>query len=138
MDVRTLGGAVMTTPRHVRPRRIKPLAMGLTISGGTVVVINILHYGLLHGSDWGFVLAALQAFAVVCLTYGWARPQRRIFELGLLVASGAWIGRAVLAVLVDGWAQYGTWLSLGWAVAAGGAFLLEKAETNGGPHVSGH
>lgn len=119
-------------PWRVLGRPVKPLAlaqtMALFVVGWAFVVDDLepgadLIIGDLTGA-WAFVGVAL-------LVVAWARGSQRLAELGLLVAVGVWVARAATVALTGYYDDpVAFWLSICWATAAGGAFLLES--TDGG------
>jgi hypothetical protein len=75
----------------------------------------------------------LGGFAVavsVLFTYGWWRGSQIATELALIGALFAWTARFWLAIFLapEGIWSEAIWFSLGWAIIAGGSYLLEKSD----------
>ncbi len=134
MDVRK--GYELRTP--FLGRTVRPFHLAVTIATSVIAWSLIrndpggspLAETLTHGVGWGALVAA------TLLTVGWWFRQETAAEWGLLVACGVWVSRAAYAALdgagvlvVEQWPS--VFLSLAWAVGAGGAYLLERADHRG-------
>lgn len=108
-------------------RPIKPLAFALMMATGTLVWANVVDVDFLGDAYIGDIVAAVAGAAVVLLFAGWWTRSQLLAEWGLLLSSGVWVARAMtvffIGVHVDPVAFL---LSICWAVAAGGAFMLES------------
>lgn len=115
-------------PVLVWGRPVKPLALALMLACGVLGYINLAGRGVLAGTAWATGLGVLAAAVVALLAAGWAARAQRAAEAGLLLGAGLWAGRTAALVAVTGPWQWEAWLSACWAVASGGAWLLERAQ----------
>jgi hypothetical protein len=92
---------------------------------GATYVGNLV--GLVAGASTALLIAAW-----------WFRSQK-MSEWGLLLATGVWISRATGVLLVGAYSQDpgAFWLSLSWAAAAAGAFLIESFDPKTDSIVNG-
>ena len=117
-------------PWTVSGRTVKPLAFAQMLA-----LLVIAWAYLLDAAEpqmevpLGDVTGVAALVAAGMLMFGWAANSQRWAEIGLLIGAGVWVARASVVALVG----YGTdpvafWLSLCWAVSAGGAFMLESMD----------
>lgn len=128
-------------PRHrgtelpvlVAGRPVKPLALALMVATAVLAAINALGVGAFGRSPWAWALAATSSLVTGLLAAGWAARSQAAAEAGLLLGAGLWAGRACALLALDGPGQWQAYLSACWAVAAGGAWLLERAQPDHRP-----
>lgn len=112
-------------------RPIKPLAFAQMVALFVIGWAYLWHTTDEIGTDnlLGDATGLLAFMAGLLLLAGWWRGSQRLAEIGLLIGAGVWIARAAL-VLMLGYNEdpVAFWLSLCWATAAGGAFLLESID----------
>jgi hypothetical protein len=113
-------------------RPIRPFHFAVTIAT-TVIAVALLETGTM---DWFphsvvHVVGAFSLMASVFLSYGWWFRNDTAAEWGLLIACGVWVSRAFYALIggeglliANQWTSF--FLSIAWAVGAGGAYLLER------------
>lgn len=118
-------------------RPVKPLAFAAMWTMFVIGYINFRDIGLFKNSVSGDILAAFSVAAGVALLAGWWRRSQTMAEVGLLMASGVWFARMMLALLLPGTnpsTQYGWLFSGAWAIALLGAFLLERDDRDNWGH----
>lgn len=112
-------------------RTLKPVAFAQMLALLVLAVAYVERFEREPGTDTiaGVLFAAAAGTGAGLLFAGWVRGSQRLAEWGLLFAAGVWIARAAL-VLLTGYGDdpVAFWLSLCWAIAAGGAFLLESID----------
>lgn len=121
-------------------RPVKPLALAMAMATFTIFWLNIIEDSDVAGNTYVGNFVGLVAGASTALLFAawWFRSQK-MSEWGLLLATGVWISRAAGVVLVG---AYGTdpgafWLSISWAVAAAGAYLIESFDPRTDSIVNG-
>jgi len=108
-------------------RPVKPLALALMLSTFTIFYTNVfLNSDVAGGAYVGDIVGFVAGFTCLMLFLGWVHKSQRVAEFGLLMATGVWVSRAVVVAMVQGIEYYGLFLSVGWVMAAGGAYLLES------------
>jgi hypothetical protein len=113
-------------PFMVFGRPLKPLGLALMLSTFTIFYTNvILNSDVAGGSYVGDVVGWVAGFTSLLLLLGWVHKSQRVAEFGLLMATGVWVSRALVVWMTEGIDYYGLWLSIGWVMAAGGAYALE-------------
>lgn len=107
-------------------RRIRPFALAAMLSTAIIAVGLFQH--VLIGS-WldrvpGFVIGLCALAVVVLLMVGWLLRSEKAMVFGLFGATGVWA--AVAVTLAAEGVNWVNWALAGcWAVASGGAYLLE-------------
>ena len=86
---------------------------------------------MLGDSRWGDVVAVAAGAAAVALTAGWWARDQRMAEVGLLLAAGVYITRAMFILATVGITAQGVYLSLGGAFIAAGSYVLEVRDPRG-------
>jgi hypothetical protein len=113
-------------PFTVFGRPVKPLAMALMVSTFTIFYSNVVvNNDVAGGAYVGDIVGWTAGLTSLLLLLGWVHRSQRIAELGLLLATGVWVSRMAVVAMTEGVGYFGVWLSLGWVLAAGGAYLLE-------------
>lgn len=122
------------TPLNLRwtilGRPVKPVALALMLTMLILAVANITDIGILGSNPGGDVLAGLSLATAALLATGWVRRSQLIAELGLAAAFFVWGIRFFLGVFVapHPLITEGIYLSLCWAMVAGGSYLLERID----------
>ena len=120
---------------QVLGRPLKPVALGFAGATGYLALNNVTESGVFAGAPLVSNLLGV-AFAVTCvlLCVGWWARSQRLAEWGLLAAFACLISRFIGTGLIAGFGlqPIPAWPSLWWAVIAGGAFLLERADPRAG------
>lgn len=95
-----------------------------------LTVINVLNIGIFGATALGNIVSVVAAVSAATLTAGWISKSQRMAELGLLLACFVWTTRASFALIFgsQNGDTYGWAFSIAWAVASGGAYLLERAD----------
>lgn len=111
-------------------RPVKPVAFSLMMTMLILAVVNILNVGILGTHAAGDVLAGLSIAGAALLFTGWFRRSQSVAELGLAAAFFVWSTRFFLGIFIspDPLITEGIYLSLCWAMVAGGSYLLEKMD----------
>lgn len=109
-------------------RPVKPVAFSLMVTMLILTVINVTDYGILTDHAAGDVLAGGALFTAGMLGYGWYMRSQMVAEIGLVCAFFVWTTRFCLGLMLAPITNEGIYLSLCWAVVAGGSYLLEKTD----------
>ena len=111
-------------------RPIKPVAFTLMCTMLVITWFAFANVGVLDGSQWADVLAVAALGNAGVLFTGWVRNSQRLAEAGLLIAFFLWTVRFLLIVLTNPQpiSTEGFFLSIGWAMVAGGSYVLERAD----------
>lgn len=126
----------MTTPRDGRTlpwtvlhRAVKPYALAVSFACAIIVVAMFTESGVGRQLDaWpGKLIGAAAAVVTVLLWAGWWLQSKLLMDHGLALATAVWAAVAT-AVLLEGSSWPSGWLAIAWAVASGGAYLLESAD----------
>lgn len=117
-------------PLKVYGRPLKPLALSVMLSMVVIAVINVLDVGLAADHLWGDFIGLLAAVSAAAMAGGWFARSQSMAEVGMLIAAGVWMVRGVFALLYNGSVPigYGWAFSFCWALAAGGAYMLERVD----------
>ena len=116
-------------------RPFKPLAVGLILSTGTVGLNAIyqLYFNktiVSTPASISLVLGLLALASVIFMIYAWISRSQRLYEIGLVLAVGAWAFWCI-GLLLDG-GGFGFMFPLAMMTMAAGAFLLERADERDG------
>jgi hypothetical protein len=112
-------------------RPLKPVALGLSLAMVVIAATNLSGYdrGVTPPLTW--FLAAAGTTAAVCLVAGWVCRSQRFAEVGLLLVVLTYTTRAAFVYLSTGFDQ-AVAFSVTSSIIAGGAYLLEAADHEGG------
>lgn len=111
-------------------RKVRPYCFAVSLACA-VVVFGLLYQqddtgAVLDGTFFGFSIGALALAAVGFLWWGfWARSDR-FMRVGLLFSAGLFAGRWIFLSLDGSFDKSHSLLSLCWAIASAGAYLLES------------
>jgi integral membrane sensor domain MASE1 len=118
-------------------RPVKPLVAAIALS-----VAALFWFTLITPSDpiaqvvLGDIVGALAGASLALLVFAWWFRSQSAAEIGLLLATFVWVTRAALIAVVGVSHNVDVghvfWYSLAWAIAAGGAYLLESWDGKGG------
>ena len=123
----------MTTPSSARTlpfrflrRAVQPyaLAVSLAIAVTFASMLTESGVGLVLDGWWGKAIGLAGGASTVLLWWGWWRQSPRAMNHGLLLSAAVWSSIAAV-VFVEGVSWPSASLSVCWAVASGGAWLLE-------------
>lgn len=107
-------------------RPIKPLAFAIAMSMTTIFWFNVVDKtGILVPTVVGNVVGYCAGASAVLLFTAWWACSQKLTEVGLLMASGVWIARTSLIILLEDWYTYSFFFSLCWCLASVGSYLLE-------------
>jgi hypothetical protein len=118
-------------------RTVRPFHFAVTISTGVIAASNLTRETVTFlGHIPSNLIGGFALVAATLLTLGWWFRNDWAAEWGLLIATGVWATRAAYIGLTnESMYVFGTTasvvLSLAWAVGAGGAYLLERADHRG-------
>lgn len=119
-----------TLPWRVLGRVVKPYA--LAVSFATFVVSWAILAGVAIGQlldVWPGQLVGAGGFAAVLLLWaGWWAQRDDWMAAGLLVTVGVWSSLWAIVLLDTTWSNVSGWLAFAWALASGGAWLLEVSD----------
>ncbi len=137
--VKVVTGTFMTRAEipsiQIFGRPFKPLAVGLILATGTMglnSLLQLLGQGtvVLTPESLPPVLGVLAVASVVLMVCAWLVHSQRTYEVGLVLAVGAWAFRG-FGLLLDG-GGLGFMFPLSMMVMAAGALLLERADERAG------
>ena len=116
-------------------RPVKPLAVGvlLALAGVSLQAVALFTTGvaLITPTDDDTVIGLMAFGSLVLILTSWFKLSQRLYELGLLAATGTFMARAVMSALVDEYHLH--WIMpLSIAVLTGGAYILERADPHTG------
>ena len=114
-------------------RPVKPLPFAAAMTMVCLFVFNLFDRDLIGDRQVGDVLGGFCLAVATLFCCAWVTRSQVLVRAGLLGACFVWTGRFWLAVLMvpAPFTVLGTWLSIAWAVATGGAYLLEHADSEG-------
>ena len=116
-----------TLPWRILRRTVKPYAFAVSFS--TFVVSWAILAGVAIGqllNEFPGQLIGVGGFAAVMLLWiGWWGQRDDLMTHGLLLTVGVWTGVWAIVILDTQWSNVSGWLALAWAIASGGAWLLE-------------
>lgn len=137
--VKVVTGTFMTRAEipsiQIFGRPFKPLAVGQILATGTMglnSLLQLLGQGtvVLTPESLPPVLGVLAVASVVLMVCAWLVHSQRTYEVGLVLAVGAWAFRG-FGLLLDG-GGLGFMFPLSMMVMAAGALLLERADERAG------
>lgn len=114
-------------------RPVKPMSLQFTILLATLTIWNIINQGAFRDSILGDVIAVMAAVGVAALFSGWAIGSQRLAEVGLALSFFVYITRCAFLLGANGLLEEGIYLSIGAAVGAGGAYMLETWDRHDDP-----
>lgn len=79
-----------------------------------------------HFNLVGYTIGVTAMLAGIFLIAGWWLRSDRFMRWGLLVSAFMFATRAAFLFMDLGWHHVPGWISLGWVLASGGAWLLER------------
>ena len=114
-------------------RRFKPVALGVTIIMIGLAVAGVLKWGTFSGYGGPLLVLQIAASAVAAglLIYGWWKDRERWAEWGLLVATFAYLERAVYLTIADTFGD-SVLLAYGVLVIIAGSYVLEANDNRTG------
>ena len=123
MTARTDG---RTLPWTFLRRQVRPYSLAVSLACAVVVVSMLTESGVGERLDegWGHVIGAAALVTVGLLWAGWWARSKRLMDHGLLLSTAVWAAVATV-VFVEGVSWPSASLSVCWAVASAGAWLLE-------------
>lgn len=124
-------------PWRIFGRLIRPYAFAVSLA--TIVVIWSMvtdsAVGQLLDEAPGHVVGTAAALSVGLLVAGWWARSDKLMRAGLIQTTGVWASVGTVLALDIG-AQPSMWLAWCWAVASGGAWLLETSDVDDREAVS--
>ena len=120
-----------TLPWRILGRIIRPYALAVSLATLVVVwsVTTDSAVGELLDGAPGHMVGTAAALSVALLWAGWWARSDRLMRWGLFVTTGVWAAVGTVLALDIG-AQPSMWLAWCWAVASGGAWLLETSDVD--------
>ena len=109
-------------------RPIKPVALGAALAMVVISIFNFFNAGRFGDLLVGDFVSIVAVIAFVCLNIGWWKNSQFFAELGLLLASGVYVSRSIFLMLIVGFDDVSTWLSLSTGIILIGAYLLESTD----------
>lgn len=110
-------------------RRVRPVALGLTVAVGSVAFFLLTSRGgpgvSLDGTVQGFFVGGVAASSALLLTVGWFADSGRVMQVGLMGTAGVFAARATFVLLDDQGAIQSVALSAALLVIAAGSWILE-------------
>ena len=119
-----------TLPWRVVGRAVKPYAFAVSLATSVSVwsVATDRAVGTLLDGLPGAVIAAYGVIAVALLWLGFWLRRDGWMRWGLLASAGYWAAVGAVIILEPGVALISGWLAWCWALASGGAWLLEEID----------
>ena len=116
-------------PWRIFGRIIRPYALAVSLATGIIAYACAasIAVGQLHGPP-GRIAAAAAAAAVALLWAGWWARSDRLMRGGLFVTTGVWAAVWMVLSLDIGFGSVSAMLAGCWAIASGGAWLLEVTD----------
>ena len=116
-----------TLPWLVLRRAVKPYALAVSLACAVIVVSMFTNSGIGNLLDQGLgkAIGAAALVTVGLLWSGWWLRSKRLMDHGLLLSTAVWAAVATV-ILVEGSSWPSGCLAVAWAVASGGAWLLES------------
>lgn len=106
-------------------RPVKPVGAALVVLMMKDVVFNATENSP-FGHLWvSHMVALLAAVALLLLLYSWVAKVQRVLEFGLMAAFAMYVLRGSFALFYLGFGAEVVYASIGGAIIAGGAYLLE-------------
>jgi hypothetical protein len=109
-------------------RKIKPVALGLSVILAAVCVYNLLDIGLFGALLLGDIVAVASAIAASTLWAGWWWRSQRMAEVGLLAAFIVYAMRTTFVLLTKPEIE-GVPIGVGICIISAGSYILERAES---------
>jgi hypothetical protein len=109
-------------------RKIKPVALGLSVILAAISVYNLLDIGLFGTLILGDVVAVASAVTVAALIAGWWFRSQRMAEAGLMLAFIVYALRTLFVLLTNP-AIEGVPIGAGICIIAAGSYILERASS---------
>lgn len=116
-------------PWRIRDRALRPFAFAVSLATAVLaaaIATNTAVGSLLDGAP-GHIVGLAAGAAVIALWAGWWSSNDHWMRLGLFLTTGVWSAAATILAIDIGVINVNTALSACWALAAGGAWLLEAA-----------
>lgn len=110
-----------------RGRRVKPVALGVTVMMVGLTIAGILNLGEYPYYGFQAVGALVPAAAAALLAYGWWKNDTRWTRYGLELGFFTYVGRAVFLAIVDPFGD-SLLLALGTTIIIGGTYILETRD----------
>ena len=119
-----------TLPWRILRRTVKPYALAVSLSTFIVSYAIITGHAIGHLlNEFPGQLVGVAGFAAVMLLWvGWWCQRDDWMAHGLLVTVGVWSAVWVIVLLDTSWNNVSGWLGFAWALASGGAWLLEVSD----------
>ena len=118
-------------PWRLFGRLLRPYAFAVSLATAVVVWSTVagLAVGELLDATPGHIIAAAAAVSVALLWLGWWARSDQLMRWGLFWTTGVWSAVAGILALDIGALAPSTLLAACWAVASGGAWLLEATDS---------
>jgi len=116
-----------TLPWRFLRRQVRPYALAVSIACAVIVASMFTGSGVGNLLDQGLgkAIGAAALITVGLLWSGWWTRSKRLMDHGLLLSTAVWAAVATV-ILVEGSSWPSGCLAIAWAVASGGAWLLES------------
>lgn len=111
-------------------RLLRPYALAVSLATAviTYACVQEIAVGALLSGSAGKVTAGVGCVSVLLLWVGWWVDHERWMRWGLFLTTGVWTSVATILAIDIGLANVNTALAACWAIASGGAWLLEAAD----------
>ena len=125
-------------PWRLFDRLVRPYAFAVSLATAVVMWSTVagLAVGELLDATPGHIIAAAAAVSVALLWGGWWGRSEKLMRAGLLWTTGVWAAVGTILALDIG-SQPSMWLAWCWALASGGAWILEVADNSPRPSSAG-
>ncbi len=118
-------------PWRIFGRLIRPYALAVSLATLVIIwsMVTEAAVGQLLDQAPGHMVGTAAALAVALLWAGWWMRSDRLMRAGLIWTTGVWATVGTVLALDIG-SQPSMWLAWCWAVASGGAWLLETTDAD--------
>ena len=125
----TTTGDGRTLPWRFLGRQVRPYALAVSLACAVFVVSMLTESGVGKTLDTGVgkAIGAAALVTVGLLWAGWWTRSKSLMDHGLLLSAAVWSAVATV-ILIEGSSWPSGCLAIAWAVASGGAWLLESSD----------
>lgn len=120
-------------PWRMFGRLVRPYAFAVSLASTIItyaIFAGVVIGQLLDGLP-GHIIGVIGAASVAFLWVGWWTSSDRFMRWGLFWTTGVWASIAATLGIDVGWWNVNTGLAACWALASGGAWLLEATDARG-------
>lgn len=111
-------------------RLLRPYALAVSLATAviTYACLHEIAVGALLSGPGGKIVALVGGISVGLLWVGWWVDRDRWMRWGLFLTTGVWTSVTTILAIDIGWWNVNPALAACWAIASGGAWLLEAVD----------